>query len=300
MKTIPIISHYQLPATSITRCMLLEKEGFDSSDPIVYAYTALDQPLTIDGIKYLPGLDCTNIVSQSGLQVDNLEVTILPDIEDNPLVQDLMAGFWDYARYTIFEVNFRNPAAGVNILSKGWTGVAKANQAAWTIEFRSLKQALQQQLVMVTSKICRYRLGSTAMPQGLCFVDLADYTDAGTVIDVDSTRQFTGDTSQPDDWYGEGSVRFETGENAGYERKVRAYSGSDGLFTMATPFPFQIQVGDQFLATAGCRKRHERSATNPGGVSDCVDKFDNILNFGGEPHIQGMDILTAAPEVDVQ
>jgi hypothetical protein len=30
-------------------------------------------------------------------------------------------------------------------------------------------------------------------------------------------------------------------------------------------------------------------------VSDCVDKYNNILNFQGEPHAPGVDALTSPP-----
>lgn len=296
MKTIPIISHYQQDSTSLTRCLRLEKTRTNTSDDLVYAYTALEQPLTVDGIVYQPGLDTTNLVTQSGLQVDNLEVTILPDAEDTPLLADLLAGFWDNAEFTIFEVNFRNPAAGVNVLARGRTGIAKANRSSWTIEFRSLKQALQQPLVMVTTKICRARFCDypSPVPGALCRLDPSEWMVVGEVTDsfdngrtfVDSSRIEGG--SEFPDWFKNGIVEFLSGDNAGYSRRVKDYDS--GEFEMTDPFPYPIQEGDEYQAIAGCQHRL---------IEDCKDRFDNVLNFQAEPHIVGIDGITATPEVNV-
>lgn len=48
---------------------------------------------------------------------------------------------------------------------------------------------------------------------------------------------------------------------------------------LALPFPYQIQVGDNFEAIAGCDKT----------ISTCKSKFNNIINFRGEPHIPRTD-----------
>ncbi len=51
-----------------------------------------------------------------------------------------------------------------------------------------------------------------------------------------------------------------------------------------------IQVGDTFDVIAGCRKRL---------TEDCKVKFNNVLNFQGEPHLPGIDRLTAMADVSV-
>jgi hypothetical protein len=53
------------------------------------------------------------------------------------------------------------------------------------------------------------------------------------------------------------------------------------------PMMGTIEVGDTFIPTVGCRKRLEE---------DCRDKFDNVLNFVGEPHRRGINNLTSRPD----
>jgi hypothetical protein len=50
-------------------------------------------------------------------------------------------------------------------------------------------------------------------------------------------------------------------------------------------------VGDTYSVHAGCRKRL---------AEDCLAKFDNVLNFQGEPHRPTVDDLTASPEPNAE
>ena len=50
---------------------------------------------------------------------------------------------------------------------------------------------------------------------------------------------------------------------------------------LASELPYKIEVGDNFNITAGCDKQ----------FSTCCNKFNNAINFRGEPHLPGTDIL---------
>ena len=53
-----------------------------------------------------------------------------------------------------------------------------------------------------------------------------------------------------------------------------------------------MTVGDTFNAIAGCDKT----------ISTCIAKFNNAVNFRGEPYVPGMDkmLATAATANDLQ
>ena len=51
------------------------------------------------------------------------------------------------------------------------------------------------------------------------------------------------------------------------------------LIELFLPMPFAVQVGDKLGIYAGCDKR----------LSTCISKFDNVLNFRGEPYVPGQD-----------
>lgn len=92
-------------------------------------------------------------------------------------------------------------------------------------------------------------------------------------------------TTYPADWAGEGKLTFTTGACAGQSQKVKSQL-IDGTFTLSLPMYSNLTVGDAFSVVAGCRKRL---------AEDCFAKFDNVPNFQGEPHLPGIDNLTAPP-----
>lgn len=276
-----LAAHYALATTTLARCIEITR-----ADAAVYRYTDAQRDLTVGADTYLagPGLVVGDIASAAGLAVDNLELTITPD--DAAITRaDILAGFWDGAAFSIFETNYLDTAGGINILRTGTFGEIRLERSRFVVELRGLAQALQQPVGDVTSKTCRYRLGDDR-----CTVDLAPFTHTGTVTSVTSAQVFTASAlGQAADYYVEGTITFTSGLNDGITRKVRAFS-SGKQFTTSLPFPYAVAVSDTFSAVAGCQKRH---------AEDCETKFSNILNFGGEPHIPGIDALTAPPEVDV-
>lgn len=86
-----------------------------------------------------------------------------------------------------------------------------------------------------------------------------------------------------DHWYKDGVLKFTTGDNAElakqFEVLLYEVTGSSARFRLVLPTPYPIQVGDDFIVEAGCDKT----------VPTCTYKFDNILNFGGEPHVAGFN-----------
>jgi uncharacterized phage protein (TIGR02218 family) len=52
------------------------------------------------------------------------------------------------------------------------------------------------------------------------------------------------------------------------------------------PMTRAIQVGDTYSLIPGCKKRFS---------TDCVAKFNNGVNFRGEPHVPGLDAVIKRP-----
>jgi uncharacterized phage protein (TIGR02218 family) len=60
--------------------------------------------------------------------------------------------------------------------------------------------------------------------------------------------------------------------------EVKSFAG--GSFTLSQLMPKTISVGDSYSVYAGCRKRF---------LEDCRDKFNNVVNYRGEPYVPGTD-----------
>lgn len=268
-----LAAHYASGSTTMAMALRIERE-----DGNVYTFTSADQDAVIDGERYLsaPGLEVSNLVSTAGFQVDNMELTVMPD--DAVLTRNsFIARLWKGARFELFAYNWADISMGKNVIKVGWLGETKLGDVTVTVELRSLRQALQQEVGEYTSQTCRNRLGDER-----CKVDLTPLIHDGVVASAPDRYTISG-ISQPDDYFSEGTLHFFSGANAGVTLKVRSYTA--GVFELATALPFPALPGDEITAVAGCRKR----------LQDCRDRYSNVLNMRAEPHIPGIDALTAYP-----
>jgi uncharacterized phage protein (TIGR02218 family) len=93
------------------------------------------------------------------------------------------------------------------------------------------------------------------------------YTGAGTV------------TPQGDAGYWDyGKITMTTGASAGLSMEIKAYSL--GTITLQLQLPRGVEAGDEYEIQVGCGKRF---------LEDCVQRFNNGINFRGEPHLPGID-----------
>ena len=284
MKTIPsgLADHYALGTTAIATALKITRE-----DGEIYGYTTHDSDAEIDGVTYLadPGLTITDIVISAGLQVGNMEITTLHDGTMFTAV-DIHNGVWRNATFLIFRYCHEDIGLGVDPLLAGNVGEIFVRQNTVVAELLDLRQYMQASVGSATSKNCRYRLGSTTRATGgLCKKDIsaAPFTVPFEVTSVTSNQVFRDSARlEAADYFAWGEVQWLTGNNAGVRRKVQFYA-ANGTFTLSQKMFGAVQIGDTGTAVVGCRGRL---------TEDCIGKFDNVLNFGGEPHRLGVDDLT--------
>lgn len=275
MKTLPapLATHVALGTTTLAHTLKITR-----LDGLVFAFTSADQDVTIAGVLYrsAPGLDVSSVEVSAGLAVDNLELTTLDDGSTFNKV-DVLGGVWRNAAFVIARYNFNSPADGVETLMVGTVGEVELRRGSIVAELRGLQQYLQQTVGNVSSKTCRARLGDS-----LCTVSLAAFTVTGSITSVSSNQVFADSSkAQAADWFAEGVLTFTSGNCIGLQQKVKAFSG--GQFTLSLPMLQNIQAGDSYSVYAGCRKRL---------AEDCAAKFNNVINFQGEPHLPGIDQIT--------
>lgn len=282
MKVIPsaLATHYAQGSTTVAYGLIITR----ATDGVVLGFTSSDKDASVLGVplKSDPGVEVTSLVGSSGPEVGNLE---LGTLNDGSIFKkkDIFGGLWRNAAYKIFRYNFESPADGVEYLTTGTLGEIRVSVGKLVIELRDLRQYLQQDVGNVTQKTCRYRFGDAK-----CGMDITapPLNVTGTVTSVQNpSRVFTSSArTEAADFFAEGLIKFTSGLNAGMDFKVKDFSA--GQFTLVLFCFAPIQVGDAYTAIAGCRLRFEE---------DCRDKYGNELNFGGEPHRRGVNVLTAAP-----
>lgn len=284
-----ITSHYATRKTTMAHALKITR-----ADATVYGFTEHDVNDTVSGQLYQarPGLNVTSIVIAAGLNVGNLKLRTLHD-GTVFTAAEIHGKVWNNAAFQILRYNWASLGDGADTLLAGTFGEIEVRDTELEVELRDLRQYLQQPVGDVLSKNCRYRLGSTnANAGGLCLKNVsgAPWTISSTLTSVTSNQVFRDNTrAEAADYFGEGTLTWTSGNNAGLTVKIKSYA-ADGTFTLALPMLSTVQAGDGYTAVAGCRKRL---------AEDCRDKFNNVLNFGGEPHVPGLDAITASPGADV-
>jgi uncharacterized phage protein (TIGR02218 family) len=279
-------THYEGEALTTAEAIRITR-----TDGEVFAFTSHDVSVTIDSVLYnaAQGLDVSGIAGTAGLSVDNLELRTL---DDGSLFTraDVMGGRWQNAAFLIFRYNWANIGQGIEPLTAGIIGEVRLLKGQVVAELRGLQQYLQQPIGSVSTKTCRARFADfpTQSPGNRCGLTAASFTVTGSVTGVTSRQVFATNLTQADDWFAEGVLTWTSGDNDGLRTKVKAYANTGGLVTLLLPAVGPVEVGDTFSIIAGCRKR----------LADCRDKFDNVLNFQGEPHRVSVDRLIRPPELD--
>lgn len=283
------------------------------NDGVIMGFTTHDQDITYfdgsDTVTYAAGTGMTNTATQtkSDMSIDNLEVTGFLDsvtITEN----DIRAGKFDNASIEIRIVNWNDLTMGDMKLRKGTIGVIKMVNGVFQAEIRGLTQKLSTVIVELYGPICRAELGSGVGPSSvssgdnidmdnhyLCFIDLSLYRQSGSVSN--SPDAFTiqpnagllqvqpGVASPPPapaNWFNDGVLTFTSGPMNGFSVEIKTW---DTVFLKTfLPMPYQPQPGDTFTIDPGCNK-----------TTDCFNKFNNIVNFRGEPFIPGSDVVLLYP-----
>ena len=243
-------------------------------DETVFGFTDHDRDIVMDGLSYeaKAGFTPTAVAASASLNVDNLDVEGLLD-SDFITEEDVMAGLYDFAEIEIFQVNYADPDQGKVILRRGWLGEITLRNQRFIAEVRGLTQKLSQPIGALYSAACRADLGD-----GCCQVDLESFTETGTV-DSAPSRNMCLDAARNEagGYFSGGKITFTSGTNDGLSMEIKEYA--PGKLVLALPMPYDIEAGDSYVVVAGCDKTFQT----------CVQKFDNALNFRGEPHVPGLD-----------
>lgn len=121
----------------------------------------------------------------------------------------------------------------------------------------------------VTVKVLAVESANTFTLYGVDTTNFSTYTSGGV-----ATPQ--GDVG----YFDYGVITMTSGASAGLSMEVKSYA--PGTITLQLPLPFGCGAGDTYSLLAGCGKRFDE---------DCVARYDNAVNFRGEPHVPGMDRL---------
>lgn len=182
-------------------------------------------------------------------------------------------GVFDNARAYLFATSFLAPVEDYEPITASLLGKAALTDDGYRIEEMGLADALNQSVGRTYSAACDKTFGGQEFTG--CKVALGPITVTGTLTAVASDQQFT-DASRAEaaDYFAYGTIRFTSGANAGLKPLEIRQHMAGGVIQTFEPFYYVPVVGDAYEMIPGCRKR----------LSDCKDKWNNVVNFGGFPY----------------
>jgi uncharacterized phage protein (TIGR02218 family) len=262
----------QGPLTSVAFCGRLER-----ADGAGLALTSSDRDLLVGGTRYAaaPGITPAAITRTLGLEADSGEVAGALSA-DCLTPEDLALGRWDGASLSISAADWSNPQAAAVQLLGGTLGEVSLDDESFSVELRGASSRLESAPCPKTSAECRAAFGDKQ-----CRVDLAGRSIRVKVVSA-SENVLDLDTAL-DDRFLFGRARFLSGDNCGAASVVLAVSGS--RISLRDRPRAAVAAGVTVELREGCDKRFET----------CVSRFANAVNFRGEPHLPGTDLLTRYP-----
>lgn len=258
--------------TTIALCWRIER-----ADGAGLALTSHDEVLLHEGVEYIPtpGITPAAVSRSLGLEPDSGEIAGALSSEALEAI-DLSLGRWDGAGIRLSAVDWADPEAAAIELLAGELGELETRGESFTAELRGAAWRLEQPICPATSPQCRAHFGDKR-----CRVDLAGRTSFASVTASDGGA-LTLDRSIGDN-YLLGRLRYLRGGNCGLSSTIIAIAG-DVLRVRDLPRA-AVEAGCRVELREGCDKR----------FATCVARFDNALNFRGEPHLPGNDLLTRFP-----
>jgi uncharacterized phage protein (TIGR02218 family) len=283
MRTLPpgLAAHLGGGATTLCRCWKLVRR-----DGTAFGFTDHDRDLAFGGATFAArtGLEAAEATQELGFAVGGGEVAGAL-VSAGLTESDLAAGLYDDASVETWLVNWANVDERL-LADIGSIGEIRRADGAFVAEVRGLMHRLDEERGRLYRATCSADLGDTR-----CGIDLAlpAYTATATVAATDGALTLTtnGLASFADDFFAGGKLSWTSGLNAGLSIEVKAHrlAGTTAELELWQRAPRTIAAGDGFRVTAGCDKRFDT----------CRQKFANVENFRGFPHMPGNDFVVRVP-----
>lgn len=244
----------------------------ERADGVALGFTSHDRDLTRDGFVYraAPGMVPSAIRLSDGFAADDVELDGV--LASGAFTEgDLRAGRWDGARLAVSAVDWADAAAAAIPLIRGSFGSVTLKDGAFSVTLRGEAAAFDAPASEETSPSCRATLGDRR-----CRVDLRGRARRVTALSA-TDGVVAIDTALPDGAFAFGTLRWVDGPRAGIVERVLASAGA--AVTLAEPVAVDAPVAVELRE--GCDRQ----------LATCRDRFGNVANFQGEPHLPGNDLL---------
>lgn len=258
--------------TSMALCWRLER-----CDGAGIALTSHDEALIRSDVTYEAAPAMLPASVTRGLGLDPAAGEINGALDSASLSDaDLSLGRWDGAAMELRLFDWADADRESVRLLAGEIGSVAIDGDSFSADLQGAAARLNGAVCPATSAECRAEFGDK-----LCRVDLASRSvravvtaSVGAAVTINRTV---------DDRFVLGRLRYMSGPNCGLSTIVLAASGSTVHVRDLPRAP--IDAGCVIELREGCDKRFQT----------CSSRFGNAVNFRGEPHLPGNDLLTRYP-----
>lgn len=296
MRTIPIdlLNHKKKDATTLCRLIKIS-----SKIGHTIGLTTLDIDVTYnDGTGaityYAPvGFQPATIYESLGFEVSNSEFQSLVVPEYNLDLDEFSvnAGIYDYADFSMYEVNYEDLTQGHWVVMHGTIGQVRSVDGIQIFgEMRSITDAFRRNFVELDSLTCRARFGSQPGEDRFpCGFDASSLWIDSVVVaqSLENNRALFSDLSgydttsfYPTGFFEPGLIQFLTGNNAGKYIEIESFNETGEIY-LSYPLSYVIEEGDTFRIRRDCNKRARDTAKGCKGFFGA----EWGLHFRGEPDI---------------
>jgi uncharacterized phage protein (TIGR02218 family) len=252
----------------------------DRRDGVTIGFTSHDRDVEIDGLVYSanPGMEPSAISESLGLDSGGLEIS--GTISNGAIREDhLSAGRWDRADLSIFLFDWTQPSAGQRLLAQGQLGEVSYSDERFQVDLQGIAAKLKLPIVPQASPGCRAQFCDTG-----CGLNYRRFLSEHVVATVNGAQIiFAGALPGPVNGFAYGQLRWLDGKNAGLISPIFS-SDTDSVLLAEHPY-HAVASGTRAALFQGCDKI----------LSTCSGRFNNAVNFRGEPHLPGNDLLTRYP-----
>ena len=267
-------SVFENETTNIVKCWKITFK-----DDTNLAFTTNDENFLYKNVLYnsLSANDVDNIKSNIDIKEDNFEIINI--ISSNLINKnDILNGKYDSAKVEIFLLDTQNLDKGKVVLLSGKISNIELKDDIFTVKVAGLKDEINKTIGEKYSPLCRCNFCDSK-----CKLNKNNFTFSGTITNIIDEVSFITNNeiilSKSSGYFDYGIIEFTSGNNIGQKMEIKQYN--NGQFILQLNLPKNLAIGDTFNVIAGCNKE----------FSTCCDKFNNAINFHGEPHLPGMNIL---------
>lgn len=262
----------------------------------VFGYTDHDVDLVIDGVTYVatPALLKLQLSRSVNDTVSNQEFgSAWVDAPEDKL----RAGEFDNAEIEIAFCNWKQPADGKYVVDRGRLGVIQWTADGFRADMQSWMRELQKTITLVSTAQCRHQVFNQLADitkgthMGACRLNRADYKcdavvnswEVGSLVFrfTITSGSSTIVAGLENTWFSHGTVVFRNEADRLIDdipfmiKKSTLIGANQWEVELYLPLPVH-PAGTDIDVYPGCDKT----------ITSCKNKFNNVVNFGGFPHIK--------------